>query len=114
MVPQGSSSKLAMMKALVVYGRTEERRALVAALSGLDGVDVQCALSDLETATRVLARFTPDLLVIGTELADGDGIRLVERTRRRGISIVVVGPAPSRDVWRRYLLAGADRFVEPD
>jgi DNA-binding response OmpR family regulator len=102
------------MKALVVNGRTEERRALVEALARIPEVAVQCALSDLETATRVLARVTPDLLVVGTELADGDGIRLVERARRRGMAIVVVGPAPSRDVWRRYLLAGADRFVEPD
>lgn len=102
------------MKALVVNGHTEERRSLVAALSRLEGVVVQCALSDLETATRVLERFTPDLLVIGTELADGDGIRLVEWARHRGMTIVVVGHAPSRDVWRRFLLAGADRFVEPD
>jgi signal transduction histidine kinase len=103
-----------MMHILVVNGPTEERRAIVEALSRVEGVSVKCAMADLETATSVLARYTPDILVTGTELADGDGIRLVEKARRRGMSIVVVGPAPSREVWLRYLAAGADRFVEPD
>lgn len=103
-----------MMHVLVVDGHTEERRAIVEALSQVEGVAVQCAMSDLQTASGVLAQYTPDILVTGTELADGDGIRLVEKVRRRGMSIVVVGPAASRDVWLRYLAAGADRFVEPD
>lgn len=103
-----------MMHVLVVDGHTEERRAIVEALSQVEGVAVQCAMSDLQTASGVLAQYTPDILVTGTELADGDGIRLVEQVRRRGMSIVVVGPAASRDVWLRYLAAGADRFVEPD
>jgi DNA-binding response OmpR family regulator len=103
-----------MMHVLVVDGHTEERRAIVEALSQVEGVAVQCAMSDLQTAAGVLAQYTPDILVTGTELADGDGIRLVEQVRRRGMSIVVVGPAASRDVWLRYLAAGADRFVEPD
>ncbi len=103
-----------MMQVLVVNGRTDERRAIVEALSQLEGVAVQGSMSDLETATRVLSRYTPDLLVTGTELADADGLRLVEAARRRGMLIVVVGNAASREVWLRYLEAGADRFVEPD
>lgn len=103
-----------MRKILVVDGRAEERRAIIEALCRIDGVTVQCAISDLETAAGVLARYTPDILVTGTELADGDGLQLVEKVRRRGMAIVVVGPAESREVWRRYLAAGADRFVEPD
>jgi DNA-binding response OmpR family regulator len=103
-----------MMKILVVDGRAEERRAIIEALCQVDGVTVQCAISDLETAAGVLARYTPDILVTGTELADGDGLQLVEKVRRRGMAIVVVGAAESREVWRRYLAAGADRFVEPD
>jgi DNA-binding NarL/FixJ family response regulator len=103
-----------MMKILVVDGRAEERRAIIEALCRVDGVTVQCAISDLETAAGVLARYTPDILVTGTDLADGDGLQLVEKVRRRGMAIVVVGAAESREVWRRYLAAGADRFVEPD
>jgi DNA-binding response OmpR family regulator len=103
-----------MMKVLVVDGHTETRRALVEALAQIDGVDVQCSIPDRETAARVLAHVTPELLVIGTQLADGDGIDLVTEARRPGMLIVVVGPATSRDVWLRYLAAGADRFVEPD
>ncbi|HWO24725.1 MAG TPA: response regulator [Kofleriaceae bacterium] len=102
------------MNVLVVDGHTDERRAIVEALSRVPGVSVQCAMSDLETAAGVLARYTPDILVTGTELADADGIQLVEKVRRRGMSIVVVGPTSSRDVWLRYLAAGADRFVESD
>jgi len=103
-----------MMNILVVDGHAEERRAIVEALSRLEGVSVQCSIADLETATSVLARYTPDVLVTGTELADGDALRLVAQVRRRGMAIVVVGAAASREVWRRYLAAGADRFVEPD
>src|SRR5687768_6075928 len=88
-----------MMNVLVVDGHTDERRAIVEALSQVEGVAVQCAMPDLETAASVLARYTPDILVTGTELADGDGIRLVEKARRRGMSIVVVGPAAAREVW---------------
>jgi signal transduction histidine kinase len=103
-----------MKNVLVVDGHHDERLAIVEALSRIPGVSVQCAMSDLETASGVLARYTPDILVTGTELADAEGIQLVEKARRRGMSIVVVGPASSRDVWLRYLAAGADRFVEPD
>jgi len=103
-----------MMKAIVVEGHTETRRALVEVLSRLEGVAVLCSIPDLETAARVLSQFTPDLLVMGTELADGDGLELLAWVRRSGMTIVVVGPAVSREVWRRYLAAGADRFVEPD
>lgn len=103
-----------MMNVLVVDGHNEERRAIVEALARVPGVSVQCAMSDLETAAGVLTRYTPDILVTGTELADADGLQLVEKVRRRGMSIVVVGSAASRDVWMRYLAAGADRFVEPD
>jgi DNA-binding response OmpR family regulator len=103
-----------MMKILVVDGHTETRRAIVEALSQIVGLVVQCSIPDRETAARVLAHYTPDLLVVGTQLADGDGLDLVADVRRPGMSIVVVGPAESRDVWLRYLAAGADRFVEPD
>lgn len=103
-----------MMKALIVDGCTETRRALVDALAQIAGVAVQCSIPDRETAARVLAQFTPELLVLGTQLADGDGIALIEEVRRPGMAIVVIGLAASRDVWRRYLAAGADRFVEPD
>jgi len=103
-----------MMNVLVVNGPVDERRAIVEALSQLEGVTVQCAMSDLATAASVLARYTPDVLVTGTELDDGDALQLVEKVRRRGMSIVVVGPAESREDWLRYLAAGADRFVEPD
>lgn len=105
---------MAMMNVLVVDGHTDEQRAIVEALSQVEGVSVQCVMSDLETAASVLARYTPDILVTSTELADGDGIELVEKVRRHGMSIVVVGPAAAREVWMRYLAAGADRFVEPD
>src|SRR5262245_59486774 len=112
--PYGSVVYAPMMKVLVVDGHTDKRRAIVEALSRLESVAVQCSLPDLETAARVLAQYTPDILVIGTELADGDGIQLVEQVRRGEMAIVVVGPADSREVWLRYLAAGADRFVEPD
>ncbi len=107
---------MGVMKVLVVDGKSAERRAIVEALLELDGISIQGAVPDLSTTLRVLDEAAVDILVAGTEMIDGDGLQLIQEVQRHEVrpSIVVVGPSPTRDDWRRHLDAGADRFVEPD
>lgn len=105
-----------MMRVLVVEASHEDRRAIVDALLPLEEVAVQGAVADVRSALRAIAQEAPDVVVTGTELADGSGIELIEAARRvaRPPRIVVVAPSATRSEWCRHLAAGADRFVERD
>lgn len=104
------------MRVLVVEGSHEDRRAIVDALLPLEQVAVQGAVPDVRSALRAIAQGLPDVVVTGTELADGSGIELIEGAQKvaRPPRIVVVAPTPTRAEWCRHLAAGADRFVERD
>ena len=105
-----------IMKVLVAEKSKEARRKIVEALAGMDSIAVQGAVADLPTAVVALSAARPDLLVVGVELDDGSGLDLIAAAHRVAprSRIVVVGEAQDRQVWRRHLAAGADRFVEPD
>ncbi|MCX5747277.1 MAG: response regulator [Proteobacteria bacterium] len=102
------------MQILVVDGEKGERRAIVEAIVELEGVAVQGAVADHASALRAIAEWPPDVVITGTTLLDGDGMRLVEavRSREHMPAIVVIGHDASRAEWKRHLDAGADRFVE--
>ena len=104
------------MRVLVVEASHEDRRAIVDALLPLEQIAVQGAVADVRSAMRAIAQETPDVVVTGTELADGSGIELIEAAQRvpRPPRIVVVAPTATRAEWCRHLAAGADRFVERD
>jgi signal transduction histidine kinase len=104
------------MRVLVVEASHEDRRAIVDALLPLEQIAVQGAVADVRTALRAIAQESPDVVVTGTELADGSGIELIEAAQRvpRPPRIVVVAPTATRAEWCRHLAAGADRFVERD
>lgn len=104
------------MRVLVVEASHEDRRAIVDALLPLEQIAVQGAVADVRSAMRAIAQESPDVVVTGTELADGSGIELIEAAQRvsRPPRIVVVAPTATRAEWCRHLAAGADRFVERD
>jgi signal transduction histidine kinase len=104
------------MRVLVVEASHDDRRAIVDALLPLEQIAVQGAVADVRSAMRAIAQETPDVVVTGTELADGSGIELIEAAQRvpRPPRIVVVAPTATRAEWCRHLAAGADRFVERD
>jgi signal transduction histidine kinase len=104
----------ASMKVLIVDGSKEKRSNLVEALGELTNVVVQGAVSHVRTAIRAVADANPDVIVTGVLLPDGEGTHLIERVRRMSTppSIVVVADAASDEQRVRYMLAGADRYVE--
>lgn len=101
---------------MIAAASKEERHAIVDALVALDRVIVQGAVPDTESVVRAMAESPPDVVVTTVELADGDGLHLIESVRRAdpGMPIVVIGREPSRESWRAHLEAGADRFVDHD
>ncbi|HEX3760218.1 MAG TPA: ATP-binding protein [Kofleriaceae bacterium] len=102
-----------MVNILVAEKSTAARQAIVDALARIDAIAVQGAVAELREAVRSLCRDTPDLVVTGVELADASGLDLIEATRQLAPEsrIVVVGPSPGTEVWRRQVSAGAIRFV---
>jgi signal transduction histidine kinase len=102
-----------MMNILVAEKSRAARQAIVEALGRIDTIEVQGAVAELREAVRSLCRDTPDLVVTGVELADASGLDLVEAARQLSPTsrIVVVGPSPASELWRRQVSAGAIRFV---
>jgi len=102
-----------MVNILVAEKSTAARQAIVDALARIDAIAVQGAVAELREAVRALCRDTPDLVVTGVELADASGLDLIEAARQLAPEsrIVVVGPSPASELWRRQQAAGAIRFV---
>jgi signal transduction histidine kinase len=102
-----------MVNILVAEKSSAARQAIVDALARIDAIAVQGAVAELREAVRSLCRDTPDLVVTGIELADASALDLIEATRQLAPEsrIVVVGPSPASEAWRRQVAAGAIRFV---
>lgn len=102
-----------MVNILVAEKSRAARQAIVEALGRIDTIEVQGAVAELREAVRSLCRDTPDLVVTGVELADASGLDLIEAARQLSPTsrIVVVGPSPAPEIWRRQVTAGAVRFV---
>src|ERR1700704_3537460 len=104
---------MVMVNILIAEKSNTARQAIVDALARLDAIAVQEVVSDLHGAVRSLCRHTPDLVVTGVELGRASGLDLIEAVRQLAPAsrIVVVGAAPSREVWRREAASGGVRFV---
>jgi signal transduction histidine kinase len=105
-----------MVRVLVAEKSQETRQAIVDALGFVDTIAVQGAVPDLRAAVHAIVKHAPDIVVTGVELADGDGIDLIQAAQQVAprSRIVVVGKASCGDACRRHLAAGAHRFVERD
>jgi DNA-binding NarL/FixJ family response regulator len=102
-----------MVKTLVVDGERLQRQAIVDALSRVVGVTVQGAVPTYSAAVRALVEARPDIVVMGTELGDGNALELLVAIRHQPQPprVVVVGPARqalTHNVW------GAQRYVPND
>jgi signal transduction histidine kinase len=100
------------MRILIVDGSKQRRLDLVESLGELTNVVVQGAVGDVRSALRAIVDASPDVVVTGALLPDGDGTHLIERVHRlqRAPQVVVVtGSDDQRD---RYLAAGADHCVD--
>ncbi len=102
------------MRVLIVDGSKQRRQVLVETLGELTNVVIQGAVGDVRTALLAVADASPDIVVTGTLLPDGDGTHLIERIRqlRSAPPTVVVTSVTTHAQRDRYLAAGADRCVE--
>jgi signal transduction histidine kinase len=102
-----------MVNILVAEKSRAARQAIVEALGRIDTIAVQGVVAELREAVRSLCRDTPDLVVTGVELADASGLDLIEAARQLSPTsrIVVVGPSPASELWRRQVTTGAIQFV---
>src|ERR1044071_8327714 len=102
-----------MVNILVAEKSRVARQAIVEALGRIDTIAVQGVVAELREAVRSLCRDTPDLVVTGVELADASGLDLIEAARQLSPTsrIVVVGPSPASELWRRQVTTGAIQFV---
>ena len=102
------------MKILIVDGSRNQRQHLVHVLGAVTNVVIQGAVSDMQSALAAVIEASPDVVVTGASLPDGDGALLVENVRRlaRTPSFVVVTDTPRDGDRERYLAAGVDRIIE--
>jgi DNA-binding response OmpR family regulator len=72
------------------------------------------AVETMKSALHAVVEASPDVIVTGVLLPDGDGAELIENVRRlaKAPSFVVVTGANSDLQRERYLAVGVDRFVE--
>jgi len=101
------------MKVLIVDGSKERRRDLTEALADLNNVVVQGAVPDVRSALAALTQTSPDVVVTGVTLPDGDGTYLVERIRgmARTPAVIVVAVRITDEQRIHYLSVGADSYV---
>jgi signal transduction histidine kinase len=100
------------MKILIVDGSKQRRHDLVETLGDLTNVVVQGAVGDVRTALRAIVDASPDVVITGALLPDGDGTHIIERIRRMQRAPQVVVVTVSDDQRDRYLAAGADHCVD--
>jgi signal transduction histidine kinase len=102
------------MKILIVDGERNHRQHLVHVLGAVTNVVIQGAVPDMQSALSAVVEASPDVVVTGTALPDGDGAQLIRNVRRlaRTPSFVVVTDTAEDGERERYLAAGVDRIVE--
>jgi two-component system, cell cycle sensor histidine kinase and response regulator CckA len=102
------------MKILIVDGSREQRLHLVQVLGAVTNVVIQGAVEDMRSALHAVVEASPDVIVTGAALPDGDGAQLIEGVRAlaRTPSFVVVAGNQCEEQRARYLEVGVDRYVE--
>ncbi len=96
---------------VLVVEDDREIRALLQSSLGVEGFEVQTAVS-ISEAAAMLAHSPPDLVLLDLGLPDGDGIDLVRLARRQSSLPILVVSARHQEAEKVKLLdAGADDFL---
>ncbi|MES2632649.1 MAG: response regulator [Pseudomonadota bacterium] len=96
---------------VLVVEDDREIRALLQSSLGVEGFDVQTAVS-ISEAAAMIAHSPPDLVLLDLGLPDGDGIDLVRLARRQSSLPILVVSARHQEAEKVKLLdAGADDFL---
>jgi len=98
------------LRVLVVEDEREIRELIRSSL-GVEGFDVQTAVS-ISEAMAMIRHAPPDLVLLDLGLPDGDGIELVQQVRRQHMLPILVVSARHQEAQKVQLLdAGADDYL---
>jgi DNA-binding NarL/FixJ family response regulator len=102
--------------ALVVEREALCRRGLVGCLEGDPEIRVACSVATAEEGYRQADELLPDVVLVGTTLADAPGLAAATELRRRhpSLATVVVAASESDDELFAAIRAGASAYVGKD
>ena len=115
MTATATRSERARITILVCEDSDLYRRGLIAVLDDRSFDVVGTALTT-EDAVRLSAEHQPDIVLLDVELADGDSISSIARVHEVSTEskVVVLSPAPNREIVLRALRAGASGLLGKD
>ncbi len=102
------------MKVFVVEDSVLMNTRIVQAALGVAGVVIAGTAANVRGAVNGIRQTTPDALVVDIQLADGNGLTVLENTKhdRPDIKSIVLSNSANETYRRAAMKAGADYFLD--
>ncbi|MBP6864164.1 MAG: response regulator transcription factor [Candidatus Didemnitutus sp.] len=101
------------IRTCVVDGQLSVRRSVARWLESDADIELLAQLANGGEATRFLAKEQPDLVIVGTDLPDMRGFKLVEAMNAGQPPVVVMLTASPQDALRAFEVAAVDCLLKP-
>lgn len=101
------------IRTCVVDGQLSVRRSVARWLESDADIELLAQLANGSEAGRLLAKEQPDLVIVGTDLPDMRGFKLVETMHAGPSPVVVMLAANPQDALRAFEVAAVDCLLKP-
>ncbi len=101
------------IRTCVVDGQLSVRRSVARWLESDADIELLAQLANGSEAGRLLAKEQPDLVIVGTDLPDMRGFKLVETMNAGPSPVVVMLAANPQDALRAFEVAAVDCLLKP-
>lgn len=101
------------IRTCVVDGQLSVRRSVARWLESDADIELLAQLANGSEAGRLLAKEQPDLVIVGTDLPDMRGFKLVETMNTGQPPVVVMLAANPQDALRAFEVAAVDCLLKP-
>lgn len=101
------------IRTCVVDGQLSVRRSVARWLESDADIELLAQLANGSEAGRLLAKEQPDLVIVGTDLPDMRGFKLVETMNAGQPPVVVMLAANPQDALRAFEVAAVDCLLKP-